>query len=66
MARRLAQHEGGRGAKNLRGKSPLQVVFQVAVGERSLASRLEARVKKLSRADKESLLRGEIRLDDLV
>lgn len=55
---RFAQHsEGGRrAAKYLRGRGPLQLVFSAEVGDRSQASRLEWRVKQLSKSQKERLL----------
>jgi putative endonuclease len=65
--KRLLQHDGGeRGAKYLRGRSPFELVFQQVVGDRSLASRLEYRVKQLDRAQKEALVRGEYPLMQLL
>jgi len=59
--RRLREHAGSaRGARSLRGKGPLQLVFQHPVSDRGAAGRLEARIKKLSRRDKLRLLRGEL------
>lgn len=64
--KRLAQHESGiRGAKYLRGRAPLQIVFAEVAGNRATASQLEYRVKKLSRAKKLDLVDGRIRLNDL-
>jgi len=64
VAERIRQHEvGKRGAKYLRGRAPFRLVFAESVGDRSLAQRLESRVKKLSRAQKDSLIDGHIRLD---
>ncbi len=55
---RFAQHcQGGpRAAKYLRGRGPLQLVFSAQVGARSEALRLERRVKRLSRVQKERFL----------
>ncbi|MCI1027099.1 GIY-YIG nuclease family protein [Pantoea dispersa] len=50
--RRLHQHQQGRGARALRGKGPLTLVFHCAAGDRAAASRLEYQVKQLSRAQK--------------
>ncbi|QDY40805.1 GIY-YIG nuclease family protein [Candidatus Pantoea soli] len=50
--RRLQQHQQGRGARALRGKGPLTLVFYCDAGDRAAASRLEYRVKQLSRAQK--------------
>lgn len=66
VKRRLSEHESGlRGARFLRGKGPLQIVFSEVVGDRSTASRLEYRVKKLDRSKKLELIDGQSRLDDL-
>jgi len=60
LDRRLAEHSGGaRGARSLRGKGPLTVVFQHPAENRSEASRLEAGIKKLGRLDKERLVAGD-------
>ncbi|QPP48434.1 MULTISPECIES: GIY-YIG nuclease family protein [Halomonadaceae] len=56
VARRLAQHEAGRGAKALRGHGPLALVHHEPVGSRSEALRLEAVVKRLSATDKRAWL----------
>ena len=54
---RFIQHESGKtGAKYLRGRKPLALVFQKRLGSRSLAMRVEANVKKLSRAKKEKMI----------
>lgn len=64
--RRLVEHESGlRGAKFLRGKGPLEVVFSEIVGDRAAASQLEYRVKKLDRSGKLELIDGRSCLDDL-
>lgn len=56
--RRIAQHRGERpgGAKALKGKSPLvfRAVFEVA--DKQLAMKLEYRVKRFSRKQKEQLV----------
>jgi putative endonuclease len=54
-----------RGAKYLRGRGPLELVFERAVGDRAEAQRLEHRVKQLSRAEKESLIGGDASLLDI-
>jgi len=58
VPRRLAQHRGsdGRGAKYLRGKRPLRLVFRKPIGSRGLALRIESRIKGLTRDRKESLI----------
>ena len=61
VARRFADHQQGnaRAAKYLRTRQPLQLCLQVGIGDRSLALRAEHRVKQLSKADKEALVRQQ-------
>jgi len=56
--RRFVEHQGGgpRAAKYLKGKAPLQLVYQELVGSRSEALKREIQVKKLSRQQKLALL----------
>ncbi|MGB1092772.1 MAG: GIY-YIG nuclease family protein [Oceanobacter sp.] len=62
--RRFQEHCSGlsRSARYLRGKGPLQLVFIQQVGSRSLACRLESRVKRLPKNSKEKLVAGELSL----
>jgi len=46
----------GQGANYLRGKGPLRLVFKKAVGRRGLALRMEGRIKRLPRRQKEELI----------
>jgi len=54
--RRFAEHQSGKGAKYLRGKAPLTLVFQQKIGSRSAALKAEASIKQLSKADKETII----------
>jgi len=56
VERRVAAHRAGRGAKYLRGRGALEVVFRQAVGSRGAALKLERSVKRLSKAQKEALV----------
>lgn len=59
VERRLRQHANGpRGAKYLKGRAPFELVFTRPVGDRSRASRVEHRLKRLSKEDKERLVRN--------
>jgi putative endonuclease len=58
--RRLAEHRGGKGARYLRGRAPLSLARKIRVGDRSAATRIEARVKKFSRRRKEDLISGKV------
>ncbi len=66
VARRFAQHQSGKGAKALRGKGVLDLVFSQVVGNRSLALRAEYRIKQLSKTEKERLVAGKVALEDLL
>ena len=59
VARRFKEHaaQGKKCAKYLRGKSPLQLVFQQSVGSRADASKVEYQIKKLSKSQKDDLIR---------
>ena len=69
VARRFLEHqEGGKkAAKYLRGKGPLELVFQQEIGSRSSALKAEFALKKLPKQKKESLTKnsGRFSLDDL-
>ena len=59
VSRRIAEHRGsgGKGAKYLRGRGPLRLVFTRPARSREVALRLEWRIKRLPKARKEELLR---------
>jgi len=56
VQRRLAEHQSGKGAKYLRGRGPLHLVFQQPVGSRSEALKAELAFKKLKKTDKERMI----------
>ena len=61
VRRRLEEHRSGvRGAKYLRGRLPVELVFEVSAGDRGDALRLEHRVKRMSKGDKEALIAGKL------
>lgn len=61
VLRRLAEHQQGKvGARSLRGKGPLLLVWHLEVSDRSSASRLEGAIKRHKKADKERIVRGEL------
>jgi putative endonuclease len=61
LDRRLAEHRGqqGRGARYLRGRGPLTVALSGPVGSHSLALKVELRIKKMSRREKERLVAAD-------
>ncbi len=67
VERRFSEHcDGNRGAKYLRGRGPLQLVFQCAVTDRSRATRLEMIIKQLTKQEKEALLLNHALLEPLL
>jgi len=56
IERRIAEHRAGKGAKYLRGRAPLKLVFKKRIGSRSLALKVEQAVKKLPKCRKERLI----------
>ncbi len=67
VRKRISEHESSpRGSKYLRGKGPLRLEFAEQVGDRAVASTLEYRVKRLTRARKEALISGRESLGDLL
>jgi putative endonuclease len=66
VARRFVQHQNGKGAKALRGKGELSLVFSAHVGERSLALRVEYRIKQLTKRQKERLVTGDGSFEELL
>ncbi len=58
LPRRLRQHRGELvgGAKALRGKGPLELVYQQTFPDRSSASVAEYQLKQLSKVQKEAFL----------
>ena len=68
VARRFAEHQenSGAGAKYLRGRGPLVLVFQKKLGSRSLALGVESRVKKLPKARKEELVRTRKHIEVII
>ncbi len=57
LARRFKVHQQGKGAKALRGKGPLAMVWWEKVSGRSAALRMEARIKKHPKRVKEAMVK---------
>jgi putative endonuclease len=56
VARRIAEHDAGTGARYTRGRGPLRVVLVRRCRDKGRALRLEYAIKQLSRAQKEALI----------
>ncbi|MFQ5345793.1 MAG: GIY-YIG nuclease family protein [Mariprofundus sp.] len=57
VERRFMEHQSGKGAKFLRGKSPLTLVYQKKIGSCSAALKAEITMKKRSKTDKEYIIK---------
>jgi len=67
VSRRIGEHkQGKRGAKYLRGRGPFELVYQRAVGDRSIATRIEYCIKQLPKVEKENLQRLPVRIDEIL
>lgn len=58
IARRLAAHQSGKGAKYTRGRGPLTLVYQEELPDKPTALRRELAVKALTREEKLALIEG--------
>lgn len=64
IERRFQEHQGedGKGSKYLKGKGPLTLAWKTQVADRSHASKLEYKIKQLSKSNKERLVSGDTSL----
>ncbi len=68
VTRRFQEHQSNRSktARSLKGKGPLILRYQQAVGTHSQALKLEIRCKKLTRQKKMALITGQKTLRQLI
>ena len=68
VARRFVQHQGkgNAGSKYLKGRGPLSLVFQKYLGTKSLALKVERRVKRMTKERKEKLIKVHDYADQIV
>lgn len=59
VQRRFKEHAEQRGAKYFRARRPVQLIYLERGHQRSSASRREAQIKKMSRAEKNALLHSQ-------
>ena len=59
VKRRFGEHQasGPKAAKYLKGRGPLQLMLDYHIGDQKTASKLEYRIKRLSKREKERLIR---------
>ncbi|GAA4892803.1 GIY-YIG nuclease family protein [Ferrimonas pelagia] len=67
VQRRFNEHQqgGAKAARALRGKGPLQLVYQQHIGSHSEALKKEYRLKQWNKKQKEALISGIRTLDEL-
>jgi len=68
VVRRLAEHQGAGniGAKYVQSRRPLILVMQKKLGSQGLALKVERRVKKLSKAQKEKLIGANEYIEEII
>jgi putative endonuclease len=66
--RRLKEHQDGspKGAKSLRGKGPLTLVFCEEMSDQSMALKAEYKIKQLSKTCKEHLVAGQTSIQNVL
>ena len=57
LKKRFENHILGKGAKYLRGRKPLEIVYTENFQNRSMATKREREIKKLNRRKKEALIK---------
>lgn len=68
ISRRMGEHRKGPplGAKFMRGVRKIELAYSVAVDNRSMASKIESRIKKLSRIEKAEIISRQFSLQQLL
>lgn len=66
VERRFAEHQADKGAKYLRGKGRLKLVFKKRIGTHGLALKIERRVKRLPKDKKERLVSTGSGIEELL
>ena len=56
LDRRFSEHSSKKGAKYFRSRKPVKIVFSYSVADRSSASKLECKIKRMTRKLKENLI----------
>jgi putative endonuclease len=66
VERRIADHLANKGAKYLRGRGPLKLVFTKKVGKKGQALKVERKVKRLPRHQKKALIKTGAGIETLL
>ena len=56
LEERLKRHQSGNGAKYLRGRLPIKIVYKESFINRSEATKREIYIKKMSKKEKQNLI----------
>ena len=65
VEKRIHTHNSGKGSKSCKAHGlPVKLVWQYETINRSSASMLEARIKKLTKIQKENLIKGRMELEN--
>ena len=56
LEERLKRHQSGKGAKYLRGRLPIKLVYEESFINRSEATKKEIHIKKMSKKEKRNLI----------
>ena len=56
LKERLKKHQSGKGAKYLRGRLPIKLVYEESFINRSEATKKEIHIKKMSKKEKKKLI----------
>jgi len=68
VQRRLGEHISGKGkaAKYTKSFSSIDLTYHVRIGDRSLATRIERRIKKLPKGKKEQIVSSRFSREELI
>jgi putative endonuclease len=61
LEKRLAAHNAGTASKYTRARLPVELIFAKSCADRSVASKREMEIKKLTRADKLALVQSGLK-----
>jgi putative endonuclease len=66
VERRLAEHRAGKGAKYLRGRGRLRLVYRQRIGARGAALKIERLIKRWPKHKKERLVASGIGIEEML
>lgn len=66
LERRFRMHSSGKGAKYLKGKGPLSLEWSHTLPSKSVALKVEIKIKKLAKNKKEQLITDKLLINHVV